>query len=354
MKSYLIVLLSLVLCRTFAQVLKSIRFTEIMQSNIDNYFVDHDFPDSWVELQNVTEEALDLYEYRIGRTENANDAYRISEHVVLKSQEHLVVSCDKKTTGLHTDFRLESVSEGSLYLFDANGSVIDRLYYPAMLTSNIAYGRSMENDVLWGWELEPTPGTVNKGSFSDVVLPDPVFNKLGCRLENTVTVKITLPEVDLPEGTRIYITTDGKEPTLESLSGTQHSFSVSKTTVIRAKLISTSAHSRRSKTQSYVFHPRKTQIPILSIVTDNNYLYSEDEGILSSSETDGMPNYEYDWRRPINAEFLLADHDTALFNQYCETAVGSSSTRNYPQKPLKLYAKKRFEKKTFKGNFWEE
>lgn len=325
-----------------------------MQSNIDNYFVDHDFPDSWVELQNITDEDIDLYDFRIGGKDNADCAYRIPEHYVLRSHGFIVICCDKKNTGLHTDFRLESDSEGDLYLFDAGGYLLDKLSYPAMPTANIAYGRSLESEELWGWELTPTPGIQNDGSFSDFVLPDPVFNIVGCRLDSKITVKITMPEGDMPEDTRIYITTDGKEPTLESKSGTQHSISVSKTTVIRAKLISSSAHSRRSMTQSYIFHPRDTKLPILSIVTDKAYLYSDSEGILSSAETDGIPNYEYDWRRPINVEYLLAGRDTAIFNQYCETAVGSSSTRNYPQKPLKLYANKRFEKKKFKGNFWAE
>ena len=41
---------------------------EIMQSNIDLLMVEHDFPDSWVELYNPTGKAINIQGYRIGLT----------------------------------------------------------------------------------------------------------------------------------------------------------------------------------------------------------------------------------------------------------------------------------------------
>lgn len=96
MKKFLFLFLSVSVSHLSAQISTTVRINEIMQSNIDNYFVDHDFPDSWVELQNITDEDIDLYDFRIGGKENADCAYRIPEHYVLRSHGFIVICCDKK------------------------------------------------------------------------------------------------------------------------------------------------------------------------------------------------------------------------------------------------------------------
>gem|GEM_PF-5620881 len=46
---------------------------EIMQSNIDQLMVEHDFPDSWVELYNPTGKAINFKRYRIGKSHYCED-----------------------------------------------------------------------------------------------------------------------------------------------------------------------------------------------------------------------------------------------------------------------------------------
>lgn len=334
---------------------QTVCINEIMQSNLDCYYYKHDFPDSWVELYNSTDTDIDIYDYAIGLTNSYASAYRFTVHETIKAKGWLVIPCDKQGSKLSTDFRLQSTEAGEIYLFDASGNRIDMLSHPAMPSANIAYGRDMDGQDVWGWELKPTPGDANTGGHSTILLPDPMFSMTGRVMISPTTVTISIPEGNLPSDTKIYVTTDGSEPTVNSTSATTHTFDVSQSTVIRAKLISANALSRPSLTQSYIFHPRTTTLPIISIVTSDSYLYGAEDGILSTAiSSDGSANYLHTWRRPINAEYLGLAGDEPLFNQISETAVGGSYSREYDQKSLKLYANKRFGTKRFNGTFWAE
>lgn len=327
---------------------------EIMPSNIDNLLVEHDYPDSWVEVYNPSNREVNLRGYQLGEKTKAKKAYRLDEDLRIPAHGYGLVYCDKKGEGCHTDFHL-SASGGSLYLFDAAGQIVDQLEYPKMPAANIAFGRETDGKSSWGWQLQATPGASNQGGCSDVLLPDPEFNLTGRVLNQAAEVIITIPEGDLPTDTRLSVTTDGSEPTIATAKHTSWKARISENTVVRAKLFAPSALSRRSVTQSYIFHPRKTTLPILSIVTDSAHFYSEENGILSDHHDEsGRANYSYEWRRPVNIEYLGLLGDEPLFNQVAETAVGGYGSRPYEEKSLKLYANKRFGKKNFKGQLWAD
>ena len=354
MKKNLLSLLFIFPTIASAQTEASLCINEIMQSNIDCIMIEHDFPDSWVELYNPTDSVISLKDYYLGTSNDVSLAFQITSSSIIKAKSHLILLCDKESKGLHTNFRLESTSPGILYLFDASKAAVDSLSYPAMPAANIAYGRSSDGVADWGWELIPTPGNANKGGFSTVLLPEPIFSMKGQVMTSSSTLTISMPVGNYPADTKIYLTTDGKEPTRTSASGTDFSFDISQNTVIRAKLLSDSALCRPSTSNSYIFHPRATSLPIVSILTDSSFLYSDSLGILSHFKTDGISNYEYEWRRPVNAEYFDGTTGTAWFNQIGEVEVGGSATRGYSQKTLKLFANKRFGTKRYNGVLWEE
>ena len=90
---------------------------ELMQSNVDCIMDDlKDFPDSWVELYNSGDDAVSLKDYKLGRTENSDEAWQLPDEMVPPKMWALVY-CDKVGSGLHTSFRLDSGKGGALYLF---------------------------------------------------------------------------------------------------------------------------------------------------------------------------------------------------------------------------------------------
>ena len=328
---------------------------ELMQSNVDYMMISHDFPDSWVELYNGSDKKVAIKNYRIGPTNMYADAYPLSSSAVdIEPGAYLTLYCDKTTgTPFHYNFNLEA-DKGELFLFDEMGNIVDSVAYNKMPAPNIAYGRVTDGSDAWQYELTPTPGASNHSEGSDELLPEPLFSVEGHLMKNgPETVTISLPE-GVPEDTRIYLTLDGSEPTWESPSNTLFTLNIDQSTVVRAKLLSHEMLPSRSTTHSYIFHPRTTKLPIVCIATDAPFLYGSEEGILSNDSTDGKPNYSYDWRRPANFEYFNTQNGETVFNQCGEMAIGGNYSRTMPQKSIKCYAKTRFGKKNFKGNFWRD
>lgn len=354
-----ILLFSFVLLASMAEGnAQNVMLNEIMQSNIDYMMVEKDFPDSWVELYNPTASTLNIGGYRLGEKEDFEKAYALPAGTRIEAGGHLLIYCDKENRGLHTSFRVDA-GKASLFLFNGNGEVIDQLEVDDMPAANVAYGRVTDGAEEWQYEVTPTAGEPNSGVVSDLLLPDPEFSMTGGVFSegSQLMVTISVPkDVELPRDTRICVTTDGTEPTLQSRAYPgSYTMVVNKTTIVRAKLMSTQALSPRSTTHSYIFHPRETKLPVVSIVTNREYLYGNEIGILSGMVNNGKPNYMQSWRRPLNIEYFdLGEEGGEVFNQLCETAVSGVSTREQPQKSMKMYANKRFEKKTFKGHFWED
>ena len=355
MKRLFFILAIIPLCCTFAAAQGKLHINELMQSNVDFLMLDHDFPDSWVELYNGSNQTLNIGQYRIGVSNVFSEAFLLSaSELSIEPGKYVILYCDKTTDKpLHYNFNLEA-GKGSLFLFDEAGQAIDSIFYPKMPAPNVAYGRITDGNDEWQYELTPTPEASNNSEGSEEVLPEPLFSVEGHLMTGEAeTVTITMPE-GVPEDTHIYLTTDGSEPTWSSVNDTQFTINVDKSMVIRAKLLSNQMLPARSTTHSYIFHPRETKLPIVCIATDDPFLFSSEEGILSNDSTDGMPNYEYDWRRPANFEYFNTQNGETVFNQCGEMAVGGNYSRTMPQKSLKCYAKNRFGKKNFKGSFWRD
>ena len=84
---------------------------ELMQSNVECYMDDiNEFPDSWVELYNSGNEAVNLKDYKISNKNKEKKAWQLPDKTIA-SKGHVIIYCDKEgkeDNRLHADFRLES------------------------------------------------------------------------------------------------------------------------------------------------------------------------------------------------------------------------------------------------------
>ena len=326
-----------------------IYINELMQSNINTIMDDlNDYPDSWVELYNAGDKAVNLENYGLGTKAKYSSAYKLP-YVSLPAKSYLIIYCDKAEKGLHTDFRLESGSKGNIYLFDASGTEIDGVTNMASMPApDIAYGRSTDGGNEWNYFVAATPGTSNNSAIaSKELLPAPLFSVTGGIFSSDVELSLSKPE-GAPSNAVVRYTTNGSEPTRSSaILNDGQIITIRKTAVIRAKLFADDALSPMSTSHSYIFHSRKVTLPIISIITDNKNFYDNKIGIyVTGTYPPGTDNFWYSWRRPINFEYIHPE-EGAVLNQLGETRLSGNASKEAPMKSLAVYGHKRFGQKHY-------
>ena len=319
---------------------------ELMQSNVETIMDDiKEFPDSWVELYNPTEVAINLKDYKISNKNKEKKAWTLPNKTIA-AKGYALIYCDKEgkeDNRLHADFRLESGKGCQVYLF-TNGAVVDSLpeALKKMPAPDIAYGRKTDGASEWGYQLTPSAGKANTGNVCEAkhILGVPVFSQTG-RVSNT-TFNLTLSKPEgAPEDAVIRYTTDGSEPTASSKKYTA-AININKTTVIRAKLFCEGWLSPVSTAQSYIFHPREMTNPIFSVQTNDKYLNDEAIGLFANNNSKADKK-DHDWRRPVNIEFFPAEDEESVFNQLSETRIQGGQSRGNALKSMVFYANKRFD-----------
>lgn len=332
----------------------NLTINELMQSNIDCIMDDYnEFPDSWVELYNGTDADIDLSSYSIGTTNDAAEACALPTMTV-KAGEYVVVYCDKQDAvdGLHMTFRLDSGKGAAVYLFNGGELVGEVSGLKKQPAPNVAYGHLDESSDTWGYQSTPTPGAANCGTLLSDVLGDPKFSIEGGIYDAAVNLTLSLPK-KAPAGTVIRYTLDGTEPT-ELSPAYESEITIESSTAVRAKLFCDGYLSPISTTHSYLMPDHNITLPVVSIVGNPDYFYSDSMGILVEGADPDEPNYENEWRRPINIEFFPDPNGAAAFNQLSETRVKGGYSRIFPLKSMVVYANKRFGTKRFTYEFFPD
>ena len=80
------------------------------------------------------------------------------------------------------------------------------------------------------------------------------------------------------------------------------------------------------------------QTPIVSLISDDKYLFSSRTGILTKG-SGSIPNYAKGWEYPVNVEFFTQEGETRI-NQMGTFTCSGHSARVNPQKSIALYARK--------------
>ena len=345
MKFFTLIVATLLCGSASAQTLK---INEIMQSNVATIMDDiTEFPDSWVELYNPTDAAINLKDYKLSIKNKEKKAWQLPNKTVA-AKGYALIYCDKEgkeDNRLHADFRLESGKGCQVYLF-TNGEIVDSLpeALKKMPAPDVAYGRKTDGASEWGYQLTPSAGKTNTGDICDAkhILGAPVFSEAGrvTSGSSAINLELSLPE-DAPEGAYITYTTNGSEPTAQSTKYT-NAINIKATTVIRAKAFCSGWLSPVSTAQSYIFHPRAMTVPIFSVQTDDKYLNDAKIGLFANNNSK-EDKKTHDWRRPVNIEFFPVEGEASAFNQLSETRIQGGQSRSNALKSMVFYANKRFD-----------
>ena len=320
---------------------------EVMTANID-MFLDPSFNyGNWIELYNTSDEDINISGWHLSNDSTnllqcplGNASRIVQAHGFLTLWfGHLDDYCP-----LQVDFDLE-YEDGTVILSDKNGKVISKVSYKTV-PARISYARTTDGADEWGLTGNPTPGNTNATSaFASQQLEAPVVD-----VDSKLFTDQFYFNVTIPEGATLYYTKDGSTPTPDNptVKTSTGSHTVSDTKIYRFRLYKDGMLPSPVTTRSYICTSNSYGVPVVSIVTANDNIYSTEYGIwekgphgkAGNGQTD-LCNWNRDWDRPVNIE-IIDTKGNVLINQEVEITPSGRYSRAYDPHPFKVNAKKRY------------
>lgn len=328
-----------------------VKINEIMPCNISAYMdgETYDFP-AWVEFYNdgdpVDLKGGTVTAYKesgkVDWTGEFKESHKIPEGYSILAFDGDVEVKASSSTLLGSYPKSLEYKAGKLEFKFADGTVIS-MEHPLQLP-NVSYGD--------GGYMEPTPGKKNSKAYATRVATPKFVTSPGFYFDSE-SKKISLSCAD--DSAKIYYTTDGSTPTEESKLY-KEPFEIKENKPIRAKayvngqLASDVLTGTFILTSPYSESCTGTDIPVVSLITDDAFLNDDEIGICvkgtngkkgASSCVIEKANYNQDWSRPAYFEYF--EDGKLLCSQKIEIGVtgGCSRKEDYKVKSLKMKASKK-------------
>lgn len=152
---------------------------------------------------------------------------------------------------------------------------------------------------------------------------------------------ITISVQTFPDTLKAYYTLDGSIPDTDDLT-LEDSVTIYETSVFRVATFSPDLLDTSLVSKTY-FIDETTELPVLSVTSDPDNLFSDERGIYveGTNGTTGYcrtspRNWNQDWERPASLEFFEKDRSEG-FAIDAGIKIGGGCTRIYDQKSLDIY-----------------
>lgn len=340
----------------------------------------------WIELYNPSDSNFDLSGY--GLSDNKSKPYKFifPDETVIAGGERLMIFCDSALSSLEGQlsaaFGLSTDGE-TIILTDKNGGLVDTVTFGA-IESNVSYGRSPDgSDNLTYMKMTPDAPNITDNK--------PAFSKTSGFYSNPFDLSISTSEKSA-----IYYTLDGSNPSessirytapisINDISSTANTISartdispttsmssvtapknpVDKAVVIKAVAVDENGNYSDVVTETYfVGYQNKASyyenMKILSIVTDKDNLYDNENGIyvLGKVYEDWKNSSEYssstaEWMIPANytqkgsewereATLQIFENGSLSLAQDIGIRIHGGATRSMTQKSFNIYARSEY------------
>lgn len=243
------------------------------------------------------------------------------------------------------DFKLK-YDGGTIYVTDGL-EIIDSVTYPKAIT-NVSYVKNLKTDE-WSLCTHPSLGyyfdnTDYPNLFGSEQAPVPSFSEKGGFFTGKKIVTL-----NVPEGTIVRLTSDGTMPTRNHgeiyTQDTELEFSASKP--FRAMAYKSGYLNSDVVTTTFIKKDKRYVFPSINIVTDPDNLNDNYMGIFVSGYGMGRPgngkdyscNWNADWDRPANFEFINEDGDY-VFSQNVDISACGGWSRAWTPHSFKVKANK--------------
>ena len=323
---------------------------EVQQANVD-MFIDPSWNfGGWVELYNPTNQSISLSGLYVSDDPQNLQKVRLDNRfgtVPAHGFNCLWFDHFSWWTPTTVNFKLDC-DGGTIYISDDSGKILVEQSYPVAITRT-SYARKTDGGDEWGYTDQPTPSETNTTSaFADTRLPTPQFNKEGGFFSSGFSTQVT----NIPAGAILRYTTDGSTPTLTNgQTSTSGIFDGRETTILRVRFFQEGKLSSPVITRSFIQETRDFTLPALSLVSDPRNLTGADYGIFVQGNGHGRPgngqsancNWNMDWDRPANIEFITPEKGVAEFNQEVGIEPSGGWSRAWSPHSFNINASKIYE-----------
>ena len=293
----------------------------------------------WVELYNAGEKNEDLSGCYLSDSKKNLTKWAFPEKTVLKAHEYLLVyltgeevSPGKKSP-YYASFKI-SASGDQVILTDRDGeSRLAALSFPAQY-GNISYGipSGGENYLFLS---EATPGKKNTAVGRETQAQPPILKTAGGFYPGPVTVM-----AEAQEGQTLRYTLNGDTPDEKAKVFPAEGLRFSKTGVLRLRAFSETELASPTVSATY-FIGEAQPVPVISLITDEKYLFDQKTGALAKGNNPNYPNYEHEWEYPVHIEYYGPGGENEISQMGTFTAAGHSARQN-AQKSIAIYARKAY------------
>lgn len=317
---------------------------EVMAANVDQFISPAFNFDSWIELYNPTTKDVSLGDLYISDDKSNLQKWHTPTALgVVPAGGFKTLWFDSNPIcPTNAPFKLD-VDGGDIYISSAAGIIAEATYPEAM--ERVSYARTQDGGDTWQATATPTPGATNAtAEFATEQLDAPVIDTPSRLFSGSIEASVTIPE-----GTTLRYTTDGTLPTLSNgeTSADGH-FNISSTTNLRLRLFQAGMLASRVTTRSYIQTETSYNLPILSVVSDPDFLYDDSIGVLvrgkngrAGNGQSSKCNWNMDWERPVNMSYITKDGEMVL-NQDVNLEMAGGWSRAYTPHSFKLKGSKEF------------
>ena len=301
----------------------------------------------WIEIHNTGSKTVDLSGYYLSDKETKPTKWAFPGKTALKANGYLVVYCTGeemspgKNGTYYANFKLSSSGE-RVFLTDQDGvTPVYSLTVPAQY-GNVSWGLP-EGGKEYLYFAEATPGKQNPKTGYPSRSGAPAIQPAGGFYESSVTVS-----AEQAQGAVLRYTLDGSTPTEKSKVLPKEGLAFTKTAVLRVRAFGENEVPSQTVSATYLIG-RDQPVPVISLITDEKYLFDKKTGLLVKGSSSSYPNYEHDWEYPINIEYFSLSGQCEINQMGTFTTAGHSARQN-AQKSIAVYARKAYGPDRFSFN----
>ena len=336
--------------------------TEVMTSNdTTELYGDGNYCD-WVEVYNSSQSQVDISGFGLSDNLGRARKWQFPQGTVLQPGEYKLVLLDGQTNlntayQPHASFRLSRTDTEVVCLSDPAGRLLDKMLLP-VLPANVSYGRTIGLSGFFYYDT-PTPMAANGTGFTGFA-EEPSFAVTPGLYYATVRTGF-----NVPQGTRVYYTTDGSTPTEASNRYQGETIELNFTTVLRAVAYSEKGLRPSNVITGTYFVNAYHNLPIVSLVCEPYELWNEETGMLApgpniiKEKPGDLPFKNSVYRahgkepRAGHIEYYLLD-GTQMLSQDMQMELSGAYSLDLPQKSFKLRAKSLYGANTFAAKLFDD